>query len=41
MLTTKLKPLSVAVAVSKKERKIIGFQVASMLETNILTLKQL
>ena len=33
---TKLKPLSVAVAVSKKERKIIGFQVSSMPATGHL-----
>ena len=31
-----LKPLSVAVAVSKKERKIIGFQVSSMPATGHL-----
>ena len=33
---TKLKPLSVAVAVSKKERKILGFQVSRMPATGHL-----
>ncbi|MEC8677692.1 MAG: transposase [Candidatus Margulisiibacteriota bacterium] len=33
---TKLKPLSVAVAVSKRERKILGFQVSSMPATGHL-----
>ena len=33
---TKLKPLSVAVAVSKKERKILGFQVSKMPATGHL-----
>ena len=33
---TKLKPLAVAVAVSKTERKILGFQVSSMPATGHL-----